>query len=81
MIMDIWYKGILNLLKISEPISEFYEKMISYLRIYVNKYSKQGSGMISSISFTDGIIEIPEDVDQIKKGDQYKFYTFNEIFT
>ena len=50
-------------------------------KIYVNKYSKQGSGMISSISFTDGIIEIPEDVDQIKKGDQYKFYTFNEIFT
>ena len=48
-------------------------------KIFVNKYSKQGSGMISSIAFADGIIEIPEDVSQITKGDQYKFYLFSDI--
>ena len=49
-------------------------------KIFVNKYPKQGSGMISSIAFTDGIIEIPEDVSQITKGDQYKLYLFSDLF-
>ena len=48
--------------------------------ILVNKYPKQGSGMISSIAFTDGIIEIPEEVSQITKGDQYKLYLFSDLF-
>ena len=48
--------------------------------IYVNKYPKQGSGMISSIAYSDGIIEIPEDVSQINKGDKFKFYLFNDLF-
>ena len=47
--------------------------------IYVNKYPKQGSGMISSIAYSDGIIEIPEDVSQINKGDKFKFYLFNNF--
>ena len=29
-----------------------------------NKFPKQGSGMISSISYSDGIIEIDENVSQ-----------------
>ena len=48
--------------------------------IYVNKYPKQGSGMISSIAYSDGIIEIPEDVSQINKGDKFKFYLFSDLF-
>ena len=48
--------------------------------ILVNKYPKQGSGMISSIAFAEGIIEIPEEVSQITKGDQYKFYLFSDLF-
>ena len=48
--------------------------------ILVNKYPKQGSGMISSIAFAEGIIEIPEEVSQITKGDQYKFYLFSDMF-
>ena len=36
--------------------------------------------MISSIAFTDGIIEIPEDVSQIDKGNQYKLYLFSDLF-
>ena len=34
--------------------------------IIVDKYPKQGSGMISSIAFSDGIVEIPENVKIIK---------------
>lgn len=48
-------------------------------KILVNKYSKQGSGMISSIAFTDGIIEIPEDVSQINKGDKFSFFLFSDL--
>ena len=36
--------------------------------------------MISSIAYSDGIIEIPEDVSQISKGDQFKLYLFSDIF-
>ena len=48
--------------------------------IYVNKYQKQGSGMISSISYCDGIIEVPENINLIKKGDKFSFYPFNLLF-
>ena len=44
------------------------------------KYPKQGSGMISSVSYSDGIIEIEEDVSEIKKGDIFKFYDFETLF-
>ena len=48
--------------------------------VCVNKYQKQGSGMISSIAFSDGIIEIPENVSKINKGDKFDFYLFDELF-
>ena len=48
--------------------------------IHVNKYPKQGSGMISSIAYSDGIIEIPEDISQINKGDKFKLYLFSDLF-
>ncbi len=44
------------------------------------KYPKQGSGMISSVSYSDGIIEINEDVSEINKGDIFDFYDFNTLF-
>ena len=47
---------------------------------YALKYQKQGSGMISSISYSDGIIEIPENVSQIKTDDVFEFYSFENIF-
>ncbi len=49
--------------------------------IYVNKYQKQGSGMISSIAFSDGIIEIPESVSKINRGDKFDFYLFDQLFS
>ncbi|PPR47286.1 MAG: Molybdopterin molybdenumtransferase [Alphaproteobacteria bacterium MarineAlpha5_Bin9] len=48
--------------------------------LIVNKYLKQGSGIISSIANSDGIIEIPENIKSVKKGDVYKFYPFNEMY-
>ena len=44
------------------------------------KYPKQGSGMISSISYSNGIIEIDEKVSLIKKGDFFEFYDFESLF-
>ena len=44
------------------------------------KHPKQGSGMISSISYSDGIVEIPEHVSSIKKGDIFDYYDFDKLF-
>ena len=46
----------------------------------VNKFPKQGSGMISSISYSDGIIEIDENVSQVNKGDIFDFYNYESLF-
>ncbi len=48
--------------------------------LFVDKYPKQGSGIISSISYSDGIIEIPENVSQINIGDKFDFYQFDQLF-
>ena len=47
---------------------------------FANKYPKQGSGMISSISYSSGIIELGEEVSLIKKGDLFEFYDFKSLF-
>jgi len=44
------------------------------------KYPKQGSGMISSVAFSDGILEIPENVKKIKSGQVYDYFDFNILF-
>ena len=44
------------------------------------KYPEQGSGMISSMAYSDGIIEIPEEVSQIKPGEFYNYYDFKILF-
>ena len=44
------------------------------------KHPKQGSGMISSISYSDGIVEIPEHVSSIKKGVIFNYYDFDKLF-
>ena len=45
------------------------------------KHPKQGSGMISSISYSDGIVEIQEHVSSIKKGDTVDYYDFDKLFS
>ena len=48
--------------------------------LVANKYHKQGSGMISSMVFADGILEIPEDINQISKNEFYNYYSFKNLF-
>ena len=48
--------------------------------LVVKKYPKQGSGIISSIAFSDGIIEIPEYKSELKKGDIFDFYPSDFLF-
>ena len=64
-------------------------KRLEWLRVskkFINneyvivKHPKQGSGMISSISYSDGIVEIPEHVSPIKKGDIFDYYDFDKLF-
>jgi len=47
---------------------------------YAIKYPKQGSGMISSISYSSGIIEIKENVSRIDKGNIFEYYDFESLF-
>ena len=46
---------------------------------FLEKYKTTGSGIISSISQSEGIIEVEENVDYIKKGMKLKFLTFEDI--
>ena len=48
--------------------------------LIVSKYKKQGSGMISSVVYADGILEIPENISLIFKGDSFTFYSFDSLF-
>ena len=46
---------------------------------FLEKFHTSGSGIISSISQTDGIIEINENIKYIKKGTLLKFYRYEDI--
>ncbi len=57
------------------------KKNIRNLEFVAEKYPKQGSGMISSMAYSDGIIEIPESVSKIKSGEIYDYYDFTILFS
>ena len=48
--------------------------------VSVNKFERDGSGLISSLRTADGLIEIPEKVTQVKKGDMVSFLPFSQYF-
>ena len=48
---------------------------------FLEKFHTSGSGIISSISQTDGIIEINENIKYIKKGTLLKFYRYEDILS
>ena len=45
----------------------------------VNKYARDGSGLISSLTQADGFIELAEDVTEIKHGDLVNFVPFSSF--
>ncbi len=55
-------------------------KKKNYIDFFVEKFPKQGSGMISSIAYSDGIIEIPENISLVRPGDIYDFYDYKILF-
>ncbi len=47
--------------------------------VAVRKYARDGSGLISSLRAASGLIEIPEDVEQIREGDRVAFIPFSNF--
>jgi molybdopterin molybdotransferase len=45
----------------------------------VDKFARDGSGLISGLREADGLIDIPEDVVDVKPGDQVAFIPFSEF--
>jgi molybdopterin molybdotransferase len=47
--------------------------------ILASKYLANGSGIISSMVASDGLIELPEECEAVKQGDLVNFLSFNEV--
>jgi molybdopterin molybdotransferase len=45
----------------------------------VDKFARDGSGLISGLRAADGLIDIPEDVPEVKPGDRVAFIPFSEF--
>jgi molybdopterin molybdotransferase len=48
-------------------------------RLQVAKFPRDGSGLISSLREADGLIEVPEDVTEVKEGELVDFIPFSEF--
>jgi molybdopterin molybdotransferase len=48
-------------------------------RLSVAKFPRDGSGLISSLREADGLIEVPEDVAEVKEGELVDFIPFTEF--
>ena len=44
----------------------------------VDKFARDGSGLISGLRAADGLIEVPEDVPAVQPGDLVAFIPFSE---
>lgn len=47
-------------------------------RLHVDKFARDGSGLISGLQAADGLIDVPEDVPAVKRGDLVEFIPFAE---
>jgi len=48
-------------------------------QVWVHKYPSQGSGILTSMVASDGLVELPEDLVRIDKGDLVDFLPFVEM--
>ncbi|MEJ2122978.1 MAG: molybdopterin molybdotransferase MoeA [Alphaproteobacteria bacterium] len=48
-------------------------------RLLVDKFPRDGSGLISSLREADGLIEVSEDVDEVRIGEFVDFIPFSEL--
>jgi molybdopterin molybdotransferase len=42
-------------------------------------FARDGSGLISGLRAADGLIDIPEDVEEVRPGDDLAFIPFSEF--
>lgn len=47
--------------------------------VSVGKYARDGSGLISSLRAADGLIELPETIEEVKSGDMIAFIPFSHF--
>jgi molybdopterin molybdotransferase len=47
--------------------------------LQVAKFPRDGSGLISSLREADGLIEVPEEVDEVRQGEMVGFIPFSEF--
>ena len=45
----------------------------------LRKFERDGSGLISSLRLADGLIEIPEEITRIERGEPVDFIAFTEL--
>ena len=45
----------------------------------LQKFERDGSGLISGLTYSHGLIEIPEDVSRVSKGDMLSFIPYSEF--
>jgi molybdopterin molybdotransferase len=43
------------------------------------KFEREGAGLLSSLTQTDGLVELPEDVSQVAHGDRVRFLWFAQL--
>jgi molybdopterin molybdotransferase len=60
---------------------EFWRGMLRETRdgLGVEKFARDGSGLISGLRVADGLIDIPEDVAEVRAGDRVAFIPFTEF--
>lgn len=47
--------------------------------VRVDKFARDGSGLITGLRAADGLIELPEEIEQVAKGDPVRFLPFSEF--
>ena len=45
-------------------------------KMYVNKFNKQGAGILSSITWSNGLIRLKSNQSSIKKNSNLEFYPY-----
>jgi molybdopterin molybdotransferase len=48
-------------------------------QLQVAKFPRDGSGLISSLREADGLIEVPEEVEEVRAGEMVNFIPFSEF--
>jgi molybdopterin molybdotransferase len=45
----------------------------------VRRYHKEGAGMLTSLTETDGLVELPEDTVRLEPGAEVDFLPYSEL--